>query len=135
MSMKQEKVQKETEEVNKNNEEAPSTEILLATTEDIPSTLLAELAEYIKVRLAKINKVLSPSAPSLNNENDDDSNRPVQDSHDQVLNNVDKMAQLTKLKGLLKDFYTQLTINGIQDRAKQPSVINHIIETFLTDRL
>ena len=45
------------------------------------------------------------------------------------------MAPLTKLKGSLKDFYTQLTINGKQDKADQPSVISHIIKTLFRDRL
>ena len=63
--------EKEPEEVNKKEEETASTELLLvpllATKEDIPFTLLTQLAEYVKVRPAKCNKRLSRSVPNLNN--------------------------------------------------------------------
>ena len=45
------------------------------------------------------------------------------------------MAQLTKLTGLLRDFYTQLTIQGKQYNANNPFVIHHILQSLFTDRL
>ena len=102
--------EKESEEVNKEEKETASTEILLVpflpTNEDIPFTLVTQMAEYVKVRLAKYNKKPSPFAPIT-----------IQDSHEQVLNNVDDLAKLTKLKKSLRKFYTQLTIQGKQDNA------------------
>ena len=116
-----EKVKEEPEEVKEDEEEATSTELLLvplmATKEDHPLTSLAQLAEYVKVRMTECNEKLSYSTTSLDNENDDDSNCPVQDSQKLVLNKIDKMAQLTKLKGTLENLYTQLTLNGKQDKA------------------
>ena len=73
--------EKEPEEVIE--KETTSTEILLVsflpTNKDIPLTLVTQMAEYVKVRLAKFNKKPSPSIPSLNNKNDDGFNCRVQD--------------------------------------------------------
>ena len=42
---------------------------------------------------------------------------------------------MTELKGMLENLYTQLMLNGKQDKADQPTIIRHIIETLFMDRL
>ena len=69
---------------------------LLPTNEDIPFTLVTQIAQYVKVRLAEYNKKLSPSVPSLDNKIDNGLDYPVQDPHEQVLSNTDKLAKWTK---------------------------------------
>ena len=59
-----EKIKEESEEVKEDEEEATSTELLLvplmATKEDHSLTSLAQLAEYVKVRMTKLRLYQTP---------------------------------------------------------------------------
>ena len=108
----------------------------LSIDDNTPFTSATQLAQYVKVKLAKYNKE-NPSLPGpcLDNENGDGENRPVQDPHEQILSNADKLIKLTKLKKSLKKFFTQLVMKGKQDNVDNPAVFCQILESIATDTI
>ena len=95
----------------------------LSIDDDTPFTLPTQLAQYIKLKLAKYNKNnLSPSGPSLDKKNDNGENHLVQDPHEQILYNVDELVKFTNLKKSLKVLYSQLITQGKQDSVEHPAV-------------
>ena len=126
-------------EVKEKEYEPTSTVMLLipflSVDDNVLFTSATQLAQYVKVKLAKYNKKASPSGPSLHKKNDNGLNHPVEDPHEQILSNADELVKLTKLKKSLKKFYTQLTIQGNQDDVNWPDIFSHILESIVTDRI